>query len=111
MSEANLALNVYAPQVVQSDKATGGESLAESGREALLSVISVCSTLTRWGELWNSSVELKLFITLQNICLPAEKMRSRCEKLFSHQELRKAVTKSHSGFKFSETVLFNREWF
>jgi len=47
MSEANLALNVYAPQVVQSDKATGGESLAESGREALLSVISVCSTLTR----------------------------------------------------------------
>lgn len=41
MPEADLALNACTPQLVQSDKPTGGKSLAESGREALVGVNSI----------------------------------------------------------------------
>lgn len=41
MPVADLALNVCSPQVVQSDKATGGKSLAEGGREASVGVRSI----------------------------------------------------------------------
>lgn len=38
MPDVGLVLNVCTPQVFQSDEATGGKSLAESSKEALVDV-------------------------------------------------------------------------